>query len=217
MFTGIVEELGTVQSIAAGAKAGKITIGADKVLEGLRMGDSIAVNGICLTVVGFDKQSFTADVMPETIRRTALAELKGGSRVNLERALLLSSRLGGHIVSGHIDGVGTILELTEDENAVVFKIGASPQVLRYIIEKGSVTIDGISLTVAAVTDGWFTVSVIPHTRAITSLGQKKSGSKVNLENDVIGKYVERFVLLGAEEEKKNSSAITPEFLQKYGF
>ena len=119
MFTGIVEELGTVQSIAAGAKAGKITIGADKVLEGLRMGDSIAVNGICLTVVGFDKQSFTADVMPETIRRTALAELKGGSRVNLERALLLTSRLGGHIVSGHIDGVGTILELTEDENAVV--------------------------------------------------------------------------------------------------
>ena len=212
MFTGIVEELGTVQSIAAGAKAGKITIGADKVLEGLRMGDSIAVNGICLTVVGFDKQSFTADVMPETIRRTALAELKGGSRVNLERALLLTSRLGGHI-----DGVGTILELTEDENAVVFKIGASPQVLRYIIEKGSVTIDGISLTVAAVTDGWFTVSVIPHTRAITSLGQKKAGSKVNLENDVIGKYVERFVLLGAEEEKKNSSAITPEFLQKYGF
>ncbi len=217
MFTGIVEELGTVRGIAAGAKSGKITIEAQEILSDLHIGDSIAVNGICLTVISFDKGSFVADVMPETIHRTAFADLKNGSRVNLERALTLSSRLGGHIVSGHIDGVGSIVELKEDDNAVIIKIKADRSIIKYIIAKGSVTIDGISLTVVEAADDWFSVSVIPHTREVTSLGSKKSGSKVNLENDLIGKYVERFLSFGEKEDSVNKSTISKEFLQKYGF
>lgn len=217
MFTGIVEELGTVRSIAAGAKAGKIAIAAQVVLTDLHIGDSVAVNGICLTVVSFDKTGFVADVMPETIKRTSFAELKGGSRVNLERALTLQSRLGGHIVSGHVDGVGTILEMKEDENAVVIKISVPRNIVKYIIPKGSVTIDGISLTVVEVQDSWFSVSVIPHTRSVTSLGYKKAGSKVNIENDVISKYVERFVNFPDEKEPAAKKTMTKDFLQKYGF
>lgn len=217
MFTGIVEELGTVRGIAAGAKSGKITIAAQTVLTDLHIGDSIAVNGICLTVISFDKNGFVADVMPETVQRTAFAQLKSGSRVNLERALTLSSRLGGHIVSGHIDGVGTIAELQADDNAVIIRITAERPILKYIIEKGSVTIDGISLTVVEAQADWFSVSVIPHTREVTSLSGKKTGSKVNIETDLIGRYVERFVTFAEAEEPTEKTAITKDFLQKYGF
>jgi len=217
MFTGIVEELGTVRGIAAGAKSGKITIAAQTVLTDLHIGDSIAVNGICLTVISFDKNGFVADVMPETVQRTAFAELKSGSRVNLERALTLSSRLGGHIVSGHIDGVGTIVDLQADDNAVIIKITAERPVLKYIIEKGSVTIDGISLTVVGAQADWFSVSVIPHTREVTSLSGKKTGSKVNIETDLIGRYVERFVTFAEADDPTEKTAITKDFLQKYGF
>lgn len=214
MFTGIVEEMGQVASIGTGT----LTIQSKTVLEGLHLGDSIAVNGICLTVTKFTATSFCVDVMPETIRRTSFVTLKKGSAVNLERALTLSSRLGGHIVSGHIDGVGKILSLTEEGNAVIFKIAASPELLHYIIEKGSVTLDGISLTVVAVTDQWFTVSLIPHTRAVTAFKDRKAGDPINIENDIIGKYVEKFVMSPLEKAPaQEPSGLTKEFLAQYGF
>ena len=165
MFTGIIEEVGALERLAGG----EIAIRAKKVLEDVALGDSIAVNGICLTVTHFDAAHFTADVMPETVRRTSLAELKRGSRVNLERALTLRSRLGGHIVSGHIDGVGTIAAMKEEGNAILLTVRAGADILRYIVEKGSVALDGISLTVARVSAADFTVSLIPHTREITNL------------------------------------------------
>lgn len=212
MFTGIVEEIGRVADLGKG----KLTIAAKKVLEDVNLGDSIAVNGICLTVTTFDSGRFTADVMPETLRRTSLQELKAGSPVNLERAIALSGRLGGHIVSGHIDGVGRILSFREEKNALLMKVAAEKNLLRYIVEKGSVALDGISLTVAAVTEGDFTVSLIPHTREITNLGSKREGSPINIETDIIGKYVEK-LMFGEEKEKSESMGITREFLLANGF
>lgn len=212
MFTGIVEEIGRVADLGKG----KLTIKAKKVLEDVNLGDSIAVNGICLTVTAFDGGRFTADVMPETLRRTSLQELKVGSPVNLERALTLSGRLGGHIVSGHIDGVGKILSFREEKNALLMKVAAEKNLLRYIVEKGSVALDGISLTVAAVTEGDFTVSLIPHTREITNLGSKREGSPINIETDIIGKYVEK-LMFGEGKEKSGSMGITREFLLANGF
>ncbi|SEH33403.1 MULTISPECIES: riboflavin synthase [unclassified Selenomonas] len=211
MFTGIIEELGRVDSIGSG----RLSIFADKVLEDVQLGDSIAVNGICLTVTSFDKRHFTADVMPETIRRTALRELKKGSPVNLERALTLSSRLGGHIVSGHIDGTGEVESFVSEGNAVLLKVQAAPEILHYIVEKGSVALDGISLTVAAVTETDFTVSLIPHTREVTNLHAKQKGSPINIETDVLGKYVEK--LLRGSEAKEKQSGLTREFLLQNGF
>ena len=211
MFTGIIEELGKVDSIGSG----RLSILASKVLEDVQLGDSIAVNGICLTVTGFDKKHFTADVMPETIRRTALRELKKGSPVNLERALTLSSRLGGHIVSGHIDGTGEVESFTNEGNAVLLKVQAAPEIRHYIVEKGSVALDGISLTVAAVTEKDFTVSLIPHTREVTNLHAKQKGSPINIETDVLGKYVEK--LLRGSEASKKTSGLTREFLLQNGF
>lgn len=214
MFTGIIEEVGQIQSIGGGV----LQIGARKVLEDVQLGDSIAVNGVCLTVTHFSKDSFQADVMPETIRRTSLAELKQGSPVNLERALTLNSRLGGHIVSGHIDGVGRIISMEEEKNAILMKIEAEAEIIRHIVEKGSVALDGISLTVAQVTDSDFTVSLIPHTRKVTNLGSKSAGSRINIENDVLGKYVEK--LLQPRDEAPSrpaASKLTMEFLQQHGF
>ena len=212
MFTGIIEEVGSVQSVGGGCLA----IKARKVLQDVRLGDSIAVNGVCLTVTSFDGNSFQADVMPETIRRTSLAELKTGSPVNLERALTLNTRLGGHIVSGHIDGVGKIVSLREEKNAVLMKISADGGILRYIVEKGSVALDGISLTVAEVTEGDFTVSLIPHTRQVTNLSHKRAGSLINIENDIIGKYVEK-LLAPREGQASAASRITMDFLKSNGF
>ena len=211
MFTGIIEELGKVDSIGSG----RLSILASKVLEDVQLGDSIAVNGICLTVTSFDRKHFTADVMPETIRRTALRELKKGSPVNLERALTLSSRLGGHIVSGHIDGTGEVESFTNEGNAVLLKVQAASEILRYIVEKGSVALDGISLTVTAVTDKDFTVSLIPHTREVTNLHTKQKGSPINIETDVLGKYVEK--LLRGREASKKTGGLTREFLLQNGF
>lgn len=212
MFTGIIEEVGQVARIGGG----NLVINCTKVIEDVHLGDSIAVNGVCLTVTHFDKSSFTADVMPETVRRTSLAELKKGSPVNLERALTLASRLGGHIVSGHIDGTGEIVKFADEGNAILMTISAGPELLRYIVEKGSVALDGISLTVAQVTDSDFTVSLIPHTREVTNLGSKKTGSPINIETDVLGKYVEK-MLQGQREPQQSQSTLTLDFLRENGF
>ncbi len=209
MFTGIIEELGTVERVGAG----RITVRAQRVLEGTRLGDSIAVNGVCLTVTHLTGAGFTADVMPETLRRSSLGQLRPGSRVNLERAMAADGRFGGHIVSGHIDGMGQILALRDEGNAVWITIAAPPELLRGIVEKGSVAIDGVSLTVAAVTDQDFSVSIIPHTGGQTALLHRRPGEQVNLETDIIGKYV--FRLLAPERAPKGG--ITREFLTEYGF
>lgn len=217
MFTGIIEEVGALERLAGG----EIAIRAKKVLEDVALGDSIAVNGICLTVTHFDAAHFTADVMPETVRRTSLAELKRGSRVNLERALTLRSRLGGHIVSGHIDGVGTIAAMQEEGNAILLTVRAGADILRYIVEKGSVALDGISLTVARVSAADFTVSLIPHTREITNLREKRVGSRLNIETDILGKYVEKLFpgvrTQGESDAPKSAGKITMDFLRQQGF
>ena len=193
MFTGLAEEVGKIGAVKKGARSAVLTILASKILDGIRIGDSIAVNGICLTVVAFDRQSFSADVMHETLDRSSLSLLHVGSLVNLERAMPADGRFGGHIVAGHVDGIGTIESITRDDNAVWYKISTSPEVLRYIIEKGSIAMDGISLTVARVDDRSFSVSVIPHTLSVTALSDRKTGDPVNLENDMIGKYVEKLL------------------------
>ena len=216
MFTGIVEEVGTVRRVGGGT----LSIDAEEILTEVRLGDSIAVNGVCLTVTSFDKNHFEADVMPETVRRTSLAELRRGSLVNLERALTLASRLGGHIVSGHIDGVGTVAGLRQEGNALLLTVAAAPALLRGIVEKGSVALDGISLTVAAVTEETFTVSLIPHTREVTNLRAKRTGSRLNIETDIIGKYVEKLMTAkdtGHAEAAEKRGGITPELLARYGF
>lgn len=193
IFTGIVEETGKIESVANGNKSAIITIIADKVLKGTKIGDSIAVNGVCLTVTSISGNKFTADVMAETIRRSSLGTLKHGSKVNLERAMAADGRFGGHIVSGHIDGTGVIRSLEREDNAVWVEIETPDKLLKYIVEKGSIAIDGISLTVAKLTDDSFSVSVIPHTGEETTLLAKKPGDIVNLENDIVGKYVERLM------------------------
>ena len=216
MFTGIIEEVGVIKNIKMGAKSAVITIQAETVMEDIHLGDSIAMNGVCLTVTSFDKNSYSVDVMHETLRRTNLGALKGGSRVNLERAMAADGRFGGHIVAGHVDGTGMITSMKQDDNAVWIDIETDASVLKYIVEKGSITIDGISLTVAQVDSRSFAVSVIPHTGMHTTLLEKKPGDSVNLETDMIGKYVEK--LLGyQEQEQKPKSNITMEFLMENGF
>jgi riboflavin synthase len=205
MFTGIVEEMGAIRDIRRGPASAILRIGADAVLEGTKIGDSIAVNGICLTVTGMDSDFFTADVMHETLRRTSLSKLSAGSRVNLERAIPADGRFGGHIVAGHVDGVGTITAIRRDDNAVWYTFRAAPGVLRYIVEKGSVTVDGISLTVAEVYADRFSISAIPHTVRQTVLQYRQKGDIVNLETDIIGKYVERLLAVGPDPAVSKSS------------
>ncbi len=207
MFTGIIEEVGRLKSLTRGT----IAIECRTVLDGLKIGDSISTNGICLTVTAFDEKSFSADVMPETIRRTSLEGLKVGSRVNLERALKVGARLGGHIVSGHIDGVGKIISIRAEGNAHVVTVGADRMILRQIVEKGSVALDGMSLTVVGVDDRSFGVSLIPHTMSATNFIDKKVGDVLNIETDIIGKYIERLMNVGGSTE------ITKEFLTANGF
>ena len=194
MFTGIIEEVGSVKHLSTSGISGQIAIKASKVLQGTKIGDSIAVNGICLTVISLQPDGFTADVMAETLRRSGLGACRSGDRVNLERAMAADGRFGGHIVSGHIDGTGTVQSLVREENAVWVTIAAPPELLRYIVEKGSIAIDGISLTVAYVNDKVFKVSVIPHTGEETTLLGRTPGETVNLETDIIGKYVEKLML-----------------------
>ena len=216
IFTGIIEELGVVKSIAINGASGCITIKAQKVLEGTQLGDSIAVNGTCLTVTSINSDGFSADVMAETVRRTSLSQVGKGDLVNLERAMILNGRFGGHIVSGHIDGTGTITKYTKEENAIWVTIKAPEEILDLIVEKGSICIDGISLTVATVSDRDFQVSIIPHTAKETTLIQKKVGSLVNLENDIVGKYIKKFMKNKQESQSKRESGLTMEMLEKYG-
>lgn len=209
MFTGIIEEKGTIERIESGAKSCRLTVKADKIFDDLKLGDSVAVNGVCLTAAQINKPYFTADVMAETMRRTGFSAFTNGTKVNLERAMQLNGRFGGHIVSGHIDGTGTVLKMLREDNAVWVTVGAEEKLLRYIVQKGSVTLDGISLTVAEVTRQSFSVSIIPHTAAQTTLLDKKCGDRINIECDIIGKYVEKFT--------SGKSGITEEFLREYGF
>lgn len=214
IFTGIIEETGNVNRIERGGKSCRINIKCLKVLDDVKLGDSIAVNGVCLTVVDFSKNHFTADVMPETFEHTTLKSLNAGSRVNLERALRVGDRLGGHMVQGHVDGIGTILERQEFDIAVIFRIQAPKDILKYIAAKGSITIDGISLTVVKVFNDSFTVSLIPHTAMITTLGQKGTGDFVNLETDIIARYAERLVKAG---EAAADTKINMKLLAENGF
>lgn len=216
MFTGIVEEIGTVERISGGGDSAVLRIRASKVLEDVKKGDSIAVNGICLTVTDFGSTWFIVDVMHETIRRSSFSVLRAGSRVNLERAMAADGRFGGHIVSGHIDGTGTITGIRRDGIAIWYTIQAPPEIMKYIVEKGSVAISGISLTVAGVGPDSFSVSTIPHTNEVTILHECRVGDPVNLENDIIGKYIERFVK-GSGEKSSGNGGITREFLTRYGF
>lgn len=214
MFTGLIEEVGTLRAVRRGAHSAVLSIGAETVLSGLKTGDSVAVNGVCLTVTAQDSGGFTADVMHETLNRSSLGALAPGSPVNLERAMAADSRFGGHIVSGHIDGTGTIRALRRDDNAVWYTVSAAPSLLKYIVEKGSIAIDGISLTVAAVDDASFSVSIIPHTAASTILGTKRPGDTVNLETDLIGKYVEKLLTF---RDQPASGGLTLEILRQNGF
>lgn len=212
MFTGIIEEIGIIKAIKKKGQCAVITVGALAVLDDIKQGDSVAVNGICLTVISFAEESFCADIMHETVKRSNLWNLNVGDIVNLERAMPLNGRFGGHIVTGHIDGIGVISSICKDENAICFTIRTSPDLLKYVITKGSIAIDGISLTVVAVSERDFRVSVIPHTAKYTSLKEKRVGDTVNLENDCIGKYIEKLFCT-----PKQQSNISRELLTKHGF
>lgn len=214
MFTGIIEELGTVGQMDRRPDSIRLTIEAEKVLEGTNLGDSIAVNGVCLTVTSMTDHAFTADVMHETMNRSSLGDIRPGSKVNLERAMQLNGRFGGHIVSGHVDGTGHISRVVTDGIAKVFTISIPKDMAPFIVEKGSIAIDGISLTVASVGNSQFTVSIIPHTMANTTLFMKHSGAVVNLETDVIGKYVHNFTVT---YKNGSSQGLTLDSLLKNGF
>lgn len=207
MFTGIIEEVGRLKSF----DGGKIEIYCEKILSDMKIGDSICTNGICLTVTNFAENYFAADVMPETVRKTSLDEIHAGGIVNLERALTLNDRLGGHILSGHIDGVGKILNMRAEGNAIFINISAKKNLLKQIAAKGSVALDGISLTVVDADFENFSVSMIPHTRAVTNFKNKRVGSLVNIETDILAKYIDRLINF------KNSAEITEDFLIENGF
>jgi riboflavin synthase len=211
MFTGIIEEMGSVKALRREGGAARLTIAASTVLGGTVLGDSICVNGVCLTVVHMTPQEFSADVAVETLKVTNLGDLKNGAKVNLERALQLSARIGGHLVSGHVDAVGRIREKREEGNGWRIFIDGPDSVLRYVIKKGSIAIDGISLTVADVDQSGFSIAMIPHTAKLTTLGFKSAGDHVNLEADIIGKYVER--LLSGRVE----GSVDMELLKRTGF
>ncbi|MCR5202725.1 MAG: riboflavin synthase [Lachnospiraceae bacterium] len=228
MFTGIVEETGTIKNITTRGNNTDITISAKVVLEGTKIGDSIAVNGVCLTVTRLGSGEFTAFMMAETMRRTGFSSLKAGSKVNLERAMAADGRFGGHIVSGHVDGTGFIKSLKKEGEATWVEVGADKSLLKYIVLKGSITIDGISLTVAKVTEDSFSVSLIPHTSVSTTLLSKKVNDVVNLENDIVAKYIERLMTFDSKDDSnkassdKNSSSsgnsgLTKEKLLELGF
>jgi len=212
MFTGIIEEIGIVKSVTKGAKSFSMLISADVVTSGLKLGDSVNTNGACLTVTVLSQNSFTVDVMPETMRKTNLGLLTTGSPVNLERALMFSSRLGGHLVSGHIDGTGLIRQVKKEDNAVWITVTAGQEILKYMIAKGSVSLDGISLTVVHSGEQTFDVSLIPHTMAVTTLKDKQAGDILNIECDMVAKYIEKFT-----RSTPQGSKIDQGFLDKYGF
>lgn len=215
MFTGIVEEIGKIQNVRKNIKSSILTIKGDKIFEDIHIGDSISVNGVCLTVTTFNNNTFTADVMNETLSRSSLCNLKNGSNVNLERAMPANGRFGGHIVSGHIDGTGKIIRIKKDGNAIWYTIAVGEKLMKYIVEKGSIAIDGISLTIAKVIVNGFSVSIVPQTAQETTLFHRLVGDIVNIENDVIGKYVDK--LITCEKNKKDENNISIDFLIKNGF
>lgn len=215
MFTGIIEEMGVVKGVSKTRQGSSVSILAKIVLEGLKIGDSVTVNGACLTVVGFDRTEMTADLSPETAKVTTLGSLKPGDPVNLERAMRLGDRLGGHLVTGHVDAIGTIRARAQDADALQLMIEAPREVLRYCVPKGSITVEGISLTLNEVTDRGFRVTIIPHTAKVTTLGIKQAGDAVNLEADLVGKYVER-LLPGRESGGQPDIKIDKDYLQKRG-
>lgn len=218
MFTGLIEEVGKLKGVKKQGEAMRLSIGAARVLQGVQIGDSISVNGVCLTVTDYDSGSFAADVMPETFRRSTLHALRAGEPVNLERAMQAGARFGGHIVQGHIDDTGKIIGREADANAVVFRIRLDdPASLRYVIPKGSITIDGISLTVVDTTAQAFAVSIIPHTLGETALLNKKPGESVNIECDVIGKYVDHLLHFKQPESEAPKSKLSTAFLLENGF
>lgn len=215
MFTGIIEETGTVRAITAGSTGAALSITADKVTEGTAVGDSIAVNGVCLTVTSISGRTFTADVMPETLRRSSLGKLFRGAKVNLERAMKADGRLGGHIVSGHVDGCGQVASIVRDGIAKRINITTDPSLLKYIVVKGSVTLDGVSLTVVSADESSFAVSLIPQTCAATTLGDLREGSIINVEVDILARYTERLLDAGAKTAKESSLSL--EWLKENGF
>jgi riboflavin synthase len=215
MFTGIVEEMGAVTSMEHTLQGTRLTILASAVMGDLKIGDSISVNGTCLTVMTKGEQAFVVEVSPETLSVTTLGRLTGGAPVNLERAMKLNERIGGHLVAGHVDGVGTIRSRHQEGNAIILVIEAPPEVLRYCVHKGSVTVDGISLTINDLTDHSFSIAVIPHTAAVTTLGLKQVDDSVNLEADLIGKFVER-LLQQRSQLPKRTPVVDKDYLQKRG-
>ncbi|EIT85888.1 riboflavin synthase subunit alpha [Fictibacillus macauensis ZFHKF-1] len=215
MFTGIIEEIGSIAKIAKGNETIVLTIAASNILKDVQLGDSIAVNGVCLTVTSFTAQEFTVDVMPETYRSTGLTRLSLRSKVNLERAMSAQGRFGGHFVSGHVDGTGQILNKRSEKNAIYYEIGVEQELSHYMLLKGSITVDGTSLTIFGLTDYSFTISLIPHTVEHTVLGYKGAGDTVNIECDLLGKYVEKFVTGKQGNEKKQG--ISLEYLTEHGF
>lgn len=217
MFTGIIEEKGTIENIQQKNEAIVMTVRAKKILEDVQLGDSIAVNGVCLTVTSFTSSEFTVDIMPETVRATSLRTLKRGSKVNLERAMAANGRFGGHFVSGHVDGIGTILKKERVDNAVYYEIEIPPELRPYILLKGSVAVDGTSLTVFNVTDTTFTISIIPHTLDETIIGSKGPGDIVNIECDMIAKYIEQFLTNRFQGQNNGQTIITESFLEENGF
>jgi len=216
MFTGLIEDIGTVKKIDKKGGSMSLLIESNLDLTETKTGDSISVDGVCLTIVELLPKGFRVEVSPETIQRATLREIKEGQKVNLERAMRISDRLGGHLVLGHVDGIGKIKGVSKDVNSTRMKISASKDIMKYIIEKGSVAIDGISLTVNDCTDDEFGVNIIPHTASHTTLINKKVGDSINIENDIIGKYVERFLDKG-QGKREGDSKINREFLSKHGF
>lgn len=217
MFTGIIEELGTVISLKRGSKSAVLTIQGKKIFEDLSLGDSVSVNGVCLTAKSISGNIFQADVMNETLHRSSLGKLKKGAKVNLERAMAANGRFGGHMVAGHVDATGEIIGIRQDDNAVWFTIKAPQSVMKYCIEKGSIALDGISLTIVEITQNTISVSMIPHTIGNTNFGFKKPGDIVNLENDMVGKYIDKLLHFEECQPKEKSSEITMETLRNAGF
>lgn len=215
MFTGLIEEIGVLKSIKRSGDSMILTIATKEILSDVNIGDSISVNGICLTVTMFDKNSFTVDVMPETLYKTSLGELKNGSKVNLERAMKASNRFGGHFVAGHVDGIATLVEKKALDNAIYLKFKVDSSLLKYMISKGSISIDGISLTIVNIEKEILTVSVIPHTLQNTNLVEKEIGQLANIEVDMLGKYVENILL--SYSDIKATKNITEAFLKENGF
>ncbi|CAG9609825.1 riboflavin synthase [Pseudoneobacillus rhizosphaerae] len=217
MFTGIIEEIGSISNIKQTGESIIMTIDAKKILKDVQLGDSIAVNGVCLTVTSFSEKQFTVDVMPETVKATSLRALKRGSKVNLERAMAAGGRFGGHFVSGHADGLGVIKSKKPVDNAVYYEIEVSNDILQFIIYKGSITVDGTSLTVFGLSENSFTISLIPHTTSETIIGLKGTGDIVNIECDMLGKYIDHFLSKRFNGSPNRKTTITSQFLEENGF